>query len=136
MVEEGTPRGESVPSYLELDHVFRAIGHPRRRYLLYSLMEDTEWTLWELATKVASWEHDAPMSSLQEDEIEAVYVSLYHNHVPKLVEDNVIRFSETDERIQPGSNADQVIAVLDSAGGTTDSEQETHARGTYDEGHS
>lgn len=26
---------------LELDHVYEALGHPRRRYLCYTLFEDT-----------------------------------------------------------------------------------------------
>lgn len=30
------------PSILEIDPVYEALGHPRRRYLCYTLLEDTE----------------------------------------------------------------------------------------------
>ncbi len=132
------PQGytQSVPPYLELDHVFEALGHPRRRYLLYTLLDETEWSLWELAGKVAAWEQDLPGDTLAEEQIETVYVGLYHNHVPKLVEDDIIRFREGDELIELGPNAEQVLNALEGVGGRIDVDQEAHARRTFDERHS
>lgn len=118
------------PAYLDLNHVFDALAHPRRRYLLYTLSEEAEWTLWELATKVASWELDIPLDMVTDDEIERVYVSLYHNHIPRLVEDDVIEFSEGAETISAASNAEQVLAALEGVGGSTDHRQQEHAEGS------
>lgn len=124
----------SVPAVLELDPVFEALAHPRRRYLLYTLLEDTEWSLREIAAKVAAWEDGPPSRTVTDDEVERVYVSLYHNHVPKLADDGIVEFAEAEETIRRGDNADQVLAVLENAGGSRDSEQEAHARMDYNDG--
>lgn len=124
---------DSPHAILETDHAFEALAHPRRRYLLYTLDEATEWTLQELAEKVAAWENDVPESTLYDDEVERVYVSLYHNHVPKLVADGIVVFDEPTETIRPGPHAEQVLTVLEAAGGSHDIEQEAHARSDSDE---
>lgn len=133
---EGSDRTRpySAPGALELDHVFEALAHPRRRYLLYAIDEATEWSLWEIAAKVTAWEQDVPIETLNDDEVERVYVSLYHNHVPKLVEDGIVEFVEANETIRPAANAEQVLVVLQNAGGSRDHEQEDHARSEQDEG--
>lgn len=131
-VDPDRPGLDSPPAFLELDHAFEALAHPRRRYALYTLLETTEWTLQDLAEKITAWENDVPESTLYDDEVERVYVSLYHNHIPKLVEDGIVVFDEPTETIQPGPNAEQVLAVLENAGGSHDIAQEAHARSESD----
>ncbi len=41
-----------------------------------------------------------------------MYVSLYHAHVPKLVEEDVLLFDESTETVAPGENAHQVLLAL------------------------
>lgn len=132
-IDPDRPGGDSPPAVLELDYAFEALSHPHRRYLLYTLFEATEWTLRDLAGKITAWENDVPESTLYDEEVERVYVALYHNHIPKLVEDGIVVFDDTTETIQPGPNAEQVLAVLENAGGSHDSEQEAHARRDPDE---
>ncbi|MFB6096932.1 MAG: hypothetical protein ABEJ74_06055 [Haloferacaceae archaeon] len=122
------------PNVLRTDRVFGAIDHPRRRYLLYALVTDGAWALEELATKLVAWERDVDENAVFEDERDRMYVSLYHVHVPKLVEYGVIRFDEETETISRGEHAEQVIAVLDNIGGSLDSQQEQHAGHAYGEG--
>lgn len=123
------------PAVMEMDHVFEALSHPRRRYLLYTLLEESEWTLQELAEKLAAWEQDGSGSSVSDDTIEQVYVSLYHNHVPKLVDEGIVEFDAATETLGLGSHAEQVLGVLEDAGGSHDSYQETHARSDPDDRH-
>lgn len=118
---------------LELDHVYEALGHSRRRYLCYTLLEDTRWTLTDLATKIAAWEQDVPEHAVTEDQRERVYVSLYHAHVPKLVDEGIITFDPATERITAAGNAEQVLAALEGMGASLDSTQESHARGAMDD---
>lgn len=106
------------------------MGHPRRRYLCYTLYENDEWTLPELAEKIAAWENDVPVAAVTEDQLRDVYVSLYHAHVPKLVEIGVITFDEKRELIRADQHAEQVLAALEGIGGSVDSNQEVHARST------
>ena len=99
-------------SIIELDHVYEALSHPRRRYLCYSLLERTEWSLMDLATKIAAWEHDIDEAETTEHQCERVYVALYHAHVPRLVDDDIIHFDERQEIITPAENAEQVLSAL------------------------
>ncbi|NKE35787.1 hypothetical protein GWG54_08130 [Natronococcus sp. JC468] len=122
------PRG-----ILELDHVYEALGHPRRRYLCYTLLEDTEWSLTDLATKLAAWENDRPEHEVTARQRERAYVSLYHAHVPKLVDEGVITFDDASETIAAAENAAQVLAALEGMGASVDSTQETHARSEMDD---
>jgi hypothetical protein len=121
------------PSILEIEPVYQALGHSRRRYLCYTLLEDTEWSLTELATKIAAWEDDVPEHAVTEAQREEVYVSLYHAHVPKLVDEGVITFDETTETITTAEHAEQVMTALEGMGASLDSNQETHARSEMDE---
>lgn len=126
---------ERVPeAVLELDPVFAALGHPRRRYLCYTLLEDTQWTLEELARKVAAWETDVPEHAVTPSQQDRAYVSLHHAHVPKLVDEGVISFDEDTETITPGRNAAQVLSALEGVGSSLDSIQERHARSEMDDG--
>lgn len=120
------------PAILELDHVFEALSTSRRRYLCYTLLESQEWTLGDLATKVAAWETDSPEQEVTSQQRETVYVSLYHVHIPKLVDDGIVTFDEETETIAPGEHTDQVLAVLEGIGASLDASQEAHAREEMD----
>ncbi|MFC7137966.1 hypothetical protein ACFQRB_18990 [Halobaculum litoreum] len=74
------------------------------------------------------------METVDAETTERVYVSLYHNHVPKLVSDGIIVFSEAEETIEPAPNAEDVLAVLDQIGGYEDARQEDHASEEHGEG--
>jgi hypothetical protein len=128
-ISEVADGSESLPiGVLELDHVYDALGHPRRRYLCYSLLEDTEWSLMELAKKVAAWEQGIPEEKVTELQHERVYISLYHSHVPKLVDLGVISFDPKRELIRHAENAEQVLAALEGVGASLESQLEAHAR--------
>ncbi|MFD1687177.1 DUF7344 domain-containing protein [Halobellus litoreus] len=133
--DASAPSETQLPSLdiLEMETVYEALGNSRRRYLCYTLFEDTEWSLTDLATKIAAWENDIPEQAVTEDQREEVYVSLYHAHVPKLVDEGVITFDEATETITTADHAEQVLAALEGIGASLDSKQETHARSDMDE---
>lgn len=121
------------PAVLDLDHVFGVLDHLRRRHLLCALSTDDERTLRNLATKLAAWERDVDEASVSEALRDQMYVSLYHSHVPKLVEYGVIRFDEQTETIGVSDHTAQVFAVLEGAGASLDSTQSDHAGHEYPE---
>lgn len=145
MSDENTPNSERPPDtvsseeqtlspdLLEIDHVYEALSHPWRRYLCYTLHEANEWSLTDLATKTAAWEHKIPEHEVTDRQREQVYISLYHVHVPKLVDEGVILFDEATEMIAAADHADQVLSALNGIGASLDVEQEIHARGEMDE---
>ena len=118
---------------LEMEFVFEALAHPRRRYIIYSLHSSTQWTLTELATKLVAWERDIPEEAVTDFDRDEMYASLYHAHVPKLVELDIVEFENGGEVevIVADENAPQVLAVLEGAGASLDAAQETHARSEY-----
>ncbi|XVH30435.1 DUF7344 domain-containing protein [Haloferacaceae archaeon DSL9] len=122
-------QNEVTRGVLELDHVYSALGHPRRRYLCYTLLEDTKWSLTDLATKIAAWENDISESAVTERQRDLVYVSLYHAHVPKLSEEGIITFDDATETITTAHNAAQVLTALGGLGASVSVDQEAHARG-------
>lgn len=132
---ESDPPAEQPPSeeILELDHIYEALAHPRRRYLCYTLLEDTEWSLTELATKVTAWENNSPEHAVTPEQRNRVYVALYHAHVPKLADEGVISFDEATERIVAAEHAEQVLSVLSGMGATLNMSQESHARSEIDD---
>ena len=133
-VFEGPPTEiHSTPQVLELDHVYEVLGHSRRRYLCYSLLGDTRWSLTDLATRIAVWENDLSEDEVTESQRKRVYVSLYHAHVPKLVENGVIEFDDEEETIRPAENAEQALNALEGIGSSVDADQETHAGGGSDD---
>jgi hypothetical protein len=134
-VESSASEGATIdPGVLDLDHVFEVLDHPRRRYLLYALATDDEWSLSELATKLAAWEGEVDERAVHEDVRDRAYVSLWHAHVPKLVEHGVVEFDEETERLRRGDHATQVFAALGGAGASLDSRQEQHAGREYEDG--
>lgn len=130
---DATSKRTLSPELLEIDHVYEALGHPRRRYLCYTLLEDAEWSLTELATKLAAWENDVPERTVTDHQRDQVYVALYHAHVPKLVDEGVISFDEVSETITAAEQADQVLRALEGIGASLDAEQEVHARSEMDD---
>lgn len=124
---------EIPESVLTLDHVFQSLAKSRRRYLLYSLESNTEWTVADLATKIAAWENDTDAGDVPRDEFERMYASLYHAHIPKLVDERVIEFDPDSETIHPGEHAEQVLTALAGAGASLDDRQEIHARSEMDD---
>ena len=124
------PDGATDP-VLELDEVFEALDHPRRRYLLYTLVNGgNEETLPRLAAKIAAWEQNTDVSEVTDEKQQKVRVSLYHSHIPKLAALEIIDYQEKKDIIVRAVNTTQVQAVLDGAGAELDSRQETHARDT------
>ena len=116
---------------LELDKVFEALAHPRRRYLLYALVNSgNEKTLPRLAAKIPAWEQGTDVNEVTDEKQQKVHVSLFHSHIPKLAALEVVDYREEEDIIVRALNADQVQAVLDGAGAELDSRQETHARET------
>jgi hypothetical protein len=67
------------------------------------------------------------------DERDKVYVSLMHAHVPKLVEYDIVDFDRESETISKDEHADQILKSLAGFGGSTDSDQESHAEKEYHE---
>jgi hypothetical protein len=128
------PTGRRPPGERpELDHLYEALGHPRRRYLCDVLLENTEWSLEDLATKTSARENGVPEQAVTDHRRERVYVSLYRVHVPKPVDGGIVAYDTATETMTPAGNTHQVLPALEGVGASPDGDQETRARGGIDD---
>lgn len=101
----------SVPT---LDSLLDALTDQRRRFALRCLSEyDTPMTLADLADEVAVREQERPLSEIPADDVMQVYLSLYHAHVPKLVDAGVAEYSQEQDMVD-FEESDRVERLLDT----------------------
>lgn len=114
---DGSADGDhDAPSVLELDGVFTALSNARRRYLLYLLVNGRgEEMTSSLAAGVASLERDKPVEEVSDDEQSEVLTALYHTHLPKLADLDLIEYERDEDVVVRSENTERVLAVLDGA---------------------
>lgn len=91
----GGPVGASVGGDTTLDEVFRALAHARRRRVLAYLRDEqravpVEHVATYVATAETTGNSDAPYT--------AVEMSLYHVHLPKLIDAGLLLWADPDRR--------------------------------------
>lgn len=68
------------------------LAESERRYLLYQLAENRRGNLEEIVSRIAAWEREDDDRSLDSDHRQRVYVSLAHNHLPRLADYDIIDY--------------------------------------------
>lgn len=105
--DHGTPIVIDVEA--ALDDVYSALGNHRRRITLCAAIdESTPIDIEDLAETVALQELQEDAGELTEEKRAQVHVSLYHNHLPRLSDLNLVKFdtesgviSDTSDSISP-----------------------------------
>lgn len=114
------PDGD-IDAVLDFDSAFTALSHPRRIYLLYVLVNGAgRARLPELSAKIASHELDKPIEEVTPAERKRVHTSLYHSHIPKLADLDVIEYEKREQAVVRPKDVSQVKAVLDGTGAHID----------------
>jgi hypothetical protein len=81
------------------NRVYDALADCRRRYVLHCLKTArTPMALADLADEIVRWETDTAPTEVQAER-ERIYTSLYHRHLPKLADADLISFDVTDKRV-------------------------------------
>lgn len=84
----------------ELDSVFQLFVSQRRRYVLDCLREtDDPIPLADLAGEVATREKDASLSEIPDEELKQIHLTLYHTHIPKLNDEDIIQYNKDEETV-------------------------------------
>lgn len=126
MDTESDHESSAIPATVGVGHVFEGLADRRRRYLLYALNDGVERSLEELAAEILAWERSVPEDDLGDDEIERVRVALYHSHVPKLIELDIVRCE--GGTVTLGPTAETALTVLENAGWSAERSLEGRAR--------
>ncbi|THE63586.1 hypothetical protein D8Y22_17360 [Salinadaptatus halalkaliphilus] len=75
-----------------MDDACSLLAEPERRYVLYQLSEHQETTLEDVVSQVAAWKHDELAGEVDSEIRQHVYVSLVHNHLPRLADYDIIDY--------------------------------------------
>lgn len=98
---------------LDLDAVFDALSVERRRHVLSILSEqEAPVTLADLADEVAVRENEARIDDIPSEDVERIYLDLYHSHIPKLGEIGAIERDEEENLVTPTEVVDRIDAYL------------------------
>lgn len=120
MVAYSTVDGAAPANDATLDATFALLAAARRRYALTYLSGRSQpVALADLAEEVAVREHGDPIAAIPDPEVRRIYLSLYHLHVPKMVEAGAIEYDRDRNAILPTTTRDpiaQVRAYAEAAG--------------------
>lgn len=114
--DSGSLRAQSTPDAPPLDVLFEVLAHQRRRYTLACLRElETPIALADLANEVASREQGTPIPDAPAEEVKQVYTSLYHSHVPKMADANIVEYSREDDTVSLSTDTERVAPFIELA---------------------
>lgn len=113
----GTDR-PTIESSLSTDRALSLLSDSRRRRLLIALMDRKPDPEVGVDPETLKQELLRTRSGLRFSSADAdrIVVSMHHNHLPKLVECDVLEWNEWDDTVEPGSAFDAIepfIEVLD-----------------------
>lgn len=119
-----------TPDALSLDILFDALANQRRRIALRCLGEfRTPMALADLADEIVTRERDSPLSDIPAEEVKQVYMSLYHTHIPKLTDANIVEYSQEQDSVEFSAERKQVEMFLDRVADTHSREILSKRRG-------
>lgn len=98
---------------LSQNQILDLLSAHRRRYTLYCLyLYANPMRLSDVADQVTEWEHGRPGDELLEERLRT-YNDLYHCHVPKLADADVIGYSQEENMVELASNVDPLRPYLE-----------------------
>ena len=90
-----------LDSHEDVDEIFESLAHPHRRHAIRCLGEYEEpITATDLADEIVGRENDSAVSEIPSEEAHQVYLSLYHQHLPKLDSAGIVRYDQDREMVQ------------------------------------
>ncbi|MEY7849439.1 hypothetical protein AB7C87_09625 [Natrarchaeobius sp. A-rgal3] len=89
------------------------LAESERRYLLYLLAEDRGANIEEFISQVAAWELDEPTAAIGKETRQRIYVSLVHNHLPRLADYDIIEYDLRSGDIVLDEGFDDIKPLLE-----------------------
>lgn len=97
--------------------VISLLGDERRRYVLSCLLDHTDpMGLADLAEEIAVHENEGPIDDIPRESLQRIEMSLYHAHIPKLVDAGVVEYDNERDLIRESDPADRIERALSLVG--------------------
>ena len=105
---------ESAPTDLPLDTLYDILSNRRRRLVLHYLVnvDGHEAVVGSLATQVAAWENDIPITAVNSTLRKRAYNTLQQSHLPKMDSSDVIEYDRSRSTITLTANPNQLELFL------------------------
>ncbi|PSP82484.1 hypothetical protein BRC83_09295 [Halobacteriales archaeon QS_1_68_17] len=102
-----------TPDALSVDTIHALLANRTRRFALYCLYTYTNpVSLDDLARYICEWRFDDPAAELMDERLQ-IYRSLYHQHVPRLVETGVADYDADEDVVALTADADGLEPYLE-----------------------
>lgn len=112
-IEREIPRPDAADAELSPSVVNELLASERRRYVLYYLLGfDTVVSVDEITEQVAVWEKETPPDDVPADFYERVHVSIVHQHLPKLVDEDAVDYDEGTNLVTMADGMDLLTVEL------------------------
>ncbi|QLG63387.1 DUF7344 domain-containing protein [Halorarum salinum] len=115
---------------ITVDALFAVLRDRRRREALSLLVEHDSIALADLADELAVAEFDARLPEIPPAAVKRIYVSLYHDHVPRMADAGLVAYSQERDVVALVSEAERLVARL------LEFDEPTDGRSTYATEHS
>ncbi|WP_121744542.1 DUF7344 domain-containing protein [Natronorubrum halophilum] len=89
------------------------LAESERRYLLYQLAEHRETNLEDVVAQIAAWEYDVRPSHIDKETRQRLYVSLVHNHLPRLEDYGIIEYDLRSGDVVLANGFDDIKPLLE-----------------------
>lgn len=97
---------------LSQDLLFDVLSHTHRRALLECLdTHSVPLALADVAEEVALLNSGRSIQEISPEELKRVYMSLYHTHVPKLTEEDLLQYDQARDLVELTERGSQLAAL-------------------------
>lgn len=81
--------------------IYDCLSRSRHRYTLHRLKEtEKPVPLADLAEDIADWETETAKDEIADETVKEVYMLLYHNHIPKLTDADLIQYNQKRDTVE------------------------------------
>jgi len=99
---------EDSPS-APLTNALDILTNERRRHVLRVVGDQGEaMTLPDVADEVAVREYGRPLPDIEPETVTEIYISIYHDHLPRLVDANLLSYDQERDLVHPRFATDAV----------------------------